>query len=86
MFQSGRMKDGKEEDLSLVLHEGLYTFRVNGLTRYSSRDLKTCVKQARAAGYLDEVEAVEITNGKAAAEKARKIIEIRRTLKRAGKL
>ena len=79
-YQASRAEGSKAEEFMLVRADGVYSFRVNGITRRSARSLNECVKQAREAGYLDEITAVEITKGKQAAEKAQKIASIRKLL------
>lgn len=80
LYHESRTGNGVTTDYMVVSNDGLYTFRVNGITRRSARSLEDCVRQARAAGYVDEITQIEITRGKAAAAAARKIIAIRKML------
>ena len=80
LYHEGRTENGVTTDYMVVSNNGLYTFRVNGITRRSARSLEDCVRQARAAGYVDEITQIEITRGKAAAAAARKIRAIRKML------
>lgn len=80
LYHESRTENGVTTDYMVVSNNGQYTFRVNGITRSSARSLDDCVRQARAAGYVDEITQIEITRGKAAAAAARKIIAIRKML------
>ena len=67
-------------DITIAAENNLFSIRVNGNVIFNYRTLDFAVRMAQEHGYIDEITAAEITKGKAAADKLRRIHAIRSML------
>ena len=80
------VRDGKrEKDIFMLKGPDGYSVQVNGKTVVRAETRDDCAKQAYIAGYIGYYTRVEIGQGKAAAERAKKDPKIQKLIKNAGR-
>ena len=78
-------KSGKRKtDIYILKGPDGYSVQVNGKTTIQARTRVECARQAYIAGHIGYFTFIEISNGKAAAERARNDPRVRDTLKKYG--
>ena len=86
VIYSVEKREGKTvSDVFILKGKDGYSVQVNGKTVITARTRDDCAKQAYIAGYIGYFPRVEIGQGKAAAERAKKDPAVLERLKKAGR-
>ena len=84
IYQSEERNGKRKKDTVILKGTDGYSVQVNGKTTIQARTRVECARQAYIAGHIGYFTFIEISNGKAAAERARKDPRVRDTLKKYG--